>query len=93
MSDKKDKVETLEYIVWHDAQGGDGWVSKRWLKEKGHGVSEIHMVGFLVKEDKDVVTYSMGIDTTNNNYSAFISIPKAWIKSRSPLKGSKLPQG
>lgn len=89
-TDKEDKPEKLEYIVWHDASGADGWVRKSWLIEQGHGVAEIHMVGFLVKEDKDCVTYTMGIDTTNGNYSAFISIPKAWIKSRAHLKGSKL---
>ena len=78
------KLHSLIEIVWADACGADGWISSTRLNEAA-GLSKISTIGYFVKEDEFSITLSMAIDHTNENYGAFMTIPKVNIKRKKKL--------
>lgn len=74
----------LIYIRWEDATGSDGWIRADRLIE-AEKLATIHTVGYLVHEDAISVTLSMAHDVSNNNFGAYMSIPKSCIKKRKTL--------
>lgn len=49
-------------------------------------LSLIVTIGMLVAENETAVTVGLSHDTTSDNYSSFIHIPKAWIVSREEIR-------
>lgn len=79
------KTPPLVFIEWDDASGSDGWIRAEKLIESDDKLARIKTVGYLVHEDKDSITLTMAHDTTNNNFGAFMSVPKSCIRKRKKI--------
>ncbi len=64
------------YVKWLDAQSHDEWMD---FEELEDGLPEIHTVGFLVSETKNMITLMQNYDETNGKLSMVMQIPKAWM--------------
>lgn len=71
--------EKLIYVIWNDAVSVDAWTD---ISEITPELAEIHSVGFLVCENKEVLTIALNVDTTNLSASCIMNIPKKWIRFR-----------
>lgn len=83
-----DPEHPLFQIDWIDAQGGGGWSSKEYLKDKA-GVTPCHSVGFYLCEDETSVTLVMSLDPGNGNGSEPLSIPKVCIVEQTRLGAAR----
>ena len=70
-------------VHWNDAVSTDAWTPSGDIVP---ALALIETIGIFVKENEDVIVLALSYDTTNDNYSNFINIPKKWIVQRKLIK-------
>lgn len=63
------------YVKWLDAQSHDDWMS---IEDLEDNLPEIHTVGFLIKESSEMITVVQNYDSSNNQISMVMEIPRSW---------------
>lgn len=78
-------MKPLKYVKihWHDAQSVDDWTASADLKPS---LALIETIGILKEEDDLAVVIALNYDSTNDNYSCAISIPKNCIVQKRIIK-------
>ena len=76
------KKPKLYRVEWIDAFSAGGWKNLEDLKDPEP--MKIQTVGYLIHEGKRYDTYAQNL-SSGNRYSDTMSIPKGWIKRRTPL--------
>lgn len=71
------------FVEWKDASNMPGWISP---EDEMPPLVHIQSVGWLVKENKEAIWISTGVDYTRGGWTGLIAIPKGWIKKRRYVK-------
>lgn len=82
MSTNKKPVSEALYLEWVDASAGQGWTNPEELPEP----LLMKTLGFIVKEDKHLITITQGVDIRQGAIMGFLIIPKGWIRKRKVIK-------
>lgn len=68
----------LVKIIWEDAIGADGWISRKELEKE---TPIIHTtVGYVVIDKPEYITITMSYDEKEINLGAWMVIPRKYIK-------------
>ena len=67
----------MVFVVWIDAESIDEWTERH---EIDAIEPEVHSAGFLVSEDKNLLTIAVNHDTKNDSFSCIIKIPQGMIR-------------
>ena len=82
MAIPKIKQGTIVEIEWCDASTQDGWVD---IKDVEHGLSKVETIGYLYKQDEEVITVIFSKGEGDEVLSPF-GIPTNAITSIRELK-------
>jgi len=76
------KRKNLSVIIWEDAAGTSGWLD---VDSGDDGLMMIVSAGFVLREDKKVVTLIQSVGTDGKRYDNSITIPKSNILKRKSI--------
>lgn len=77
MSEQR-KYPPIVRLTWIDSAATYGWVNK---DDENIGISEIHSIGYVVREDKKTITISTSWNT-GSRFMDPLTIPKCCIIMR-----------